>query len=104
LSEEQAFTGFTHPLPTHPKRIEHLISEDLEGMDETIWVDARSGSSFSLNIVASAILELCDGEHTEQDMATIISETCSADMSDVLNDTQGMIIVFYRSGLLQFNA
>jgi len=78
-----------------------LISEDLEGMDETIWVDARSGSSFSLNSIASAILELCDGSHTDQDIANIICESLTEDMDNVLNDTQGMIIEFYRTGLLQ---
>jgi len=88
-------------LPTCPKKHDDLISEDLEGMDETIWVEAVSGSSFSLNTISSAILELCDGEHTDHQIATIISQTCEANFEEVLNDTQGMIIVFYRSGLLQ---
>jgi len=98
LNEQQEFR-----MPMYPKKIDNLISEELEGMDETIWVDTLNGTSFSLNAVASAILELCDGEHTDQDIAAIISETLSEKIEHVLVDTQGMIITFYRNGILQLN-
>ncbi|MDQ6989489.1 MAG: PqqD family peptide modification chaperone [Mariprofundaceae bacterium] len=99
MSEEQAYA-----LPVYPQKVDDLISEALEGMDEVIWVNGMTGDSFSLNAIASAVLELCDGQHTHEQIVSFIDgsiDSSQTNRAEVVNDVQGMIIMFYQSGLLK---
>ncbi|MFQ5581013.1 MAG: PqqD family protein [Mariprofundaceae bacterium] len=86
-------------VPQHPKKKDGLIAEELEGMDEVIFVDTESGSNFSLNTMASAILELCDGEHTADDIATLVCDTFNGDMQQISKDTRAILMEFAAYGL-----
>ena len=81
-------------IPERPKRKESLVGEELDGMDEIIYVDIDSGSTISLNSLASAIFELCDGSRTVEEMATIIVETLKSDPERTLKDTRAIIQEF----------
>ncbi|PJC70499.1 MAG: hypothetical protein CO017_05085, partial [Zetaproteobacteria bacterium CG_4_8_14_3_um_filter_59_5] len=61
------------PLPEHPEKIANLSSEELEGLDEVIYVRPDTGASFSLNLTAAAVLDLCDGKRSRTDIAGIIA-------------------------------
>lgn len=88
-------------VPEKPLKKEGLISEELEGMDEVIFVDDETGSNFSLNTVAAAVLELCDGTHSCEDIARILSETLKADREVALKDTHHILIEFVAYGLIK---
>ena len=86
-------------VPPQPKKKDSLIGEELEGMDEVIFVDTETGSNFSLNTMASAILELCDGKHTADDIARVICETFDGDMKRISRDTHAILTEFAAYGL-----
>ncbi|MDQ7010705.1 MAG: PqqD family protein [Mariprofundaceae bacterium] len=86
-------------VPPQPKKKDTLIAEELEGMDEVIFVDTESGSNFSLNTMASAILDLCDGTHTADDIARLICETLDGDMERIRKDTRAILTEFAAYGL-----
>ncbi len=88
-------------VPTRPIKKEGLISEDLEGMDEVIFVDSETGSNFSVNTLAAAILELCDGENSTEDIANIICETLNTEKQQTLSDTQTILSEFVAYGLIK---
>lgn len=81
-------------VPEKPKRKESYVSEELDGMDEIIYVDMESGSSISLNTLASAIFELCDGTRTAEEIAAIVVETLGSDPDQTLKDTRTIIQEF----------
>lgn len=91
-------------VPAYPEKITTLVPEEIDDTNETIWVDAESGSTFALNAVASAVLELCDGHHTAQDIAAIVSETLAEEIDVVATDTQGILLEFSAHGLIQTTA
>jgi len=86
-------------VPLRPKKKASLIAEELEGMDEVIFVDTEDGSNFSLNTMASAILEMCDGEHTADDIVRLICETFHGDMERISKDTHAILTEFAAYGL-----
>jgi len=65
-------------LPEFPERIESLSSEELEGLDEVIYVRSEDGASFSLNMTAASILELCDGRRSRDEIAHLLSDALPA--------------------------
>jgi Coenzyme PQQ synthesis protein D (PqqD) len=87
-------------IPERPCKKPELVGEELEGMDEVIYVDAETGSNFSLNIVAATILELCDGTRTDADIAAIILSNMDADPERVHNDTRAILEEFAAYGLI----
>ncbi len=84
-----------------PRKRDTLVSEDLEQMNEVLITDNADGSSFSLNLIAAAVLELCDGQHRPEDMASIISDTLKADPETVQRDVLAILEEFSAFGLLQ---
>jgi len=86
-------------IPTYPTKRFRLIGEELEGMDETIFVEIESGTNISLNVIGASILELCDGTHTAEQIADIIIESTQADAAQVRKDTQHILLEFAAYGL-----
>ncbi|HXH64466.1 MAG TPA: PqqD family protein [Mariprofundaceae bacterium] len=88
-------------VPERPRKKPELVGEEMEGMNEVIYVDTQTGSNYSLNIVAATILELCDGTHTGADIAAIILSNLDADPGRVRSDTLAILEEFAAYGLIR---
>jgi Coenzyme PQQ synthesis protein D (PqqD) len=88
-------------VPERPCKRPELVGEEMEGMDEVIYVDTQTGSNYALNIVAATILELCDGTRTGADIAAIIISNLEAEPVRVQSDTQAILEEFAAYGLIR---
>ncbi|MDT8376652.1 MAG: PqqD family protein [Mariprofundaceae bacterium] len=88
-------------VPEKPARKDGLTCEEMEGMDEVIFVDSETGSNFSVNLAAAAVLDLCDGHHTVEDIAGFLSETMHTDRQRALIDTQAILSEFVAYGVIR---
>ncbi len=88
-------------IPEKPIKRDGLTCEEMEGMDEVIFVDSETGSNFSVNLVAAAVLDLCDGNHTDEDIANFLSETLDIGRQCALIDTQAILSEFVAYGVIQ---
>jgi len=88
-------------LPEYPMRRDTLVFEDLENTQEVMITDNADGSSLSLNLIATTILESCDGKHSIADMVTMICETLDAEPEIVRKDVNAILEEFAIFGLLQ---
>jgi len=86
-------------IPERPIKRPTLIGEELEGMDEVVYVDTDNGTNVSLNTVGATILELCDGEHTADDIANLILENLSGERNQVQKDVQQILMEYAAYGL-----
>ena len=87
-------------VPERPRKKPELTGEELEGMNEVIYVDAGSGSNYSLNIVAATTMELWAGTRTSADIAAIILDNMEADAERVQADTRDILEEFAAYGLI----
>jgi len=86
--------------PKYPIRRENIIAEELEGMDEVIFIDPKNGDNFAMNRMAAIILELCDGQHTAEDISLIIHDTLHAEPNRISKDTCAILSEFTAFGLI----
>jgi len=91
-------------LPEYPIKRDTLVFEELEDTQEVMVTDNADGSSLSLNLIATSVLELCDGEHQVDDMARVICEVLDADLALVRKDVRAILEEFWAFGLLQETA
>jgi len=89
----------TFTIPEYPSKRPSLIGEELTGMDETIYVDAESGNHVSVNMIGAAILELCDGTHTADQITDIIIESVTGDADQIRKDTLNILLEFSAYGV-----
>ncbi len=89
----------TFSIPEYPTKRPSLIGEELTGMDETIYVDAETGSHVSVNIIGAAILELCDGSHTAEQITNIVIESVDGNPERIRKDTQNILLEFSAYGV-----
>lgn len=82
------------------KKADNLQSEELDGMDEVVYVHADGEVACSLNLTASTILDLCDGIHSVEDIVDVICEFLHADRERVRKDTDTIIKEFIEYGLV----
>lgn len=87
-------------MPEKPKKKDTLIGEEMEKDFEVLYVDTDNDSSFSLNSTASAILEMCNGERSCQDISDLICETIGGDATQVYRDTESVLEEFYAHDLI----
>ncbi len=87
-------------LPEHPLKVDNLLCQELEGLDEVIYVQPEDGATFSLNPTAAAILDLCDGSRTPDDLAAILHETLGVDMETARTDVTAILTEFVDYGLI----
>ncbi|MDX8397064.1 MAG: PqqD family protein [Mariprofundaceae bacterium] len=92
-------SSITFQIPEYPTKRDSLIGEELEGMDETIFIDIESGTNVSLNVIGASILELCDGSHTAEQITQIIIESTSAEPAQARKDTHNILLEFAAYGL-----
>jgi len=84
---------------TRPVRKPGITVKDIGG--ETLLYGAEEGAIHILNPTAQVIWELCDGQHTVDDMEQAISASFSvADEHDVTRDIRRTLGVFADKGLL----
>ncbi len=88
-------------VPEKPIKRDGLTCEEMEGMDEVIFVDSETGSNFSVNLVAAAVLDLCDGNHTDEEIAGFLAESMNTDKQRALIDTQAILSEFAAYGVIQ---
>jgi methyltransferase-like protein len=88
-------------VPERPCKRPELVGEEMEGMEEVVYVDTETGSNYALNIVAATILELCDGTRTSDDIAAVILGSLDADPVRVHRDTQAILEEFAAYGLIR---
>jgi len=88
------------PLPECPEKIEGLLSEELEGLDEVVFVHPEDGASFSLNPTAAAILDLCNGQRSQGDLVAILHDTVNADIEQAGADIESILTEFVEYGLI----
>ena len=88
------------PSRTHFKKADDLQSEELDGMDEVVYVRADGNVACSLNLTASAILDLCDGTRDMDDIVSLICESLHADPEQVRKDAETIMKEFVEYGLV----
>lgn len=92
------------PLPDYPERLASLYSEELEGLDEVIYVRPEDGASFSLNLTAASVLELCDGRHTRDEIARQLEDALPAGSvpaeAQIGADVDAILNSFIEHGLI----
>jgi len=86
-------------VPEHPVKRPTLIGEELEGMDEVVYVDTESGINVSLNVIGATILELCDGEHSIENITDLVLENLSGEREQVSKDIRHILMEFAAYGL-----
>jgi len=91
-------------LPERPEKVADLSSEELEGLNEVIYVHPANGASYSLNMTAASILEWCDGQRNRQEIAGLLADALPTDtrpdMPTLLADVDATISSFVDCGLV----
>lgn len=81
-----------------PKRREGLIERELP--EELILYDPETDRAFLLNRTSAAIWDLCDGQHSAEQIAREIAEHLSAPLTKVVEDVQQTIARLQRNRAL----
>lgn len=81
-------------IPEHPIKRPTLVGEELEGMDEVVYVDTETGTNVSLNVVGATILELCDGQHSISDITDLVLESLPGDREQVEKDIRHILMEY----------
>ncbi|OIO70529.1 MAG: hypothetical protein AUJ58_02575 [Zetaproteobacteria bacterium CG1_02_55_237] len=95
-------------LPELPEKVGNLIGEELEGLNEMIYVRPEDGASFSLNMTAASILELCDGKRSRVEIARLLADALPAgtapDQAKISDDVDAILANFVDYGLIYADA
>jgi len=78
-------------VPERPKKIEGLVCEEIEGENTFFYIHEDNGTTLTLNIVASAIFDMCDGSNTAEDIAQVVVETLDVSDEDALRDVKEIL-------------
>ena len=78
-------------VPEFPKAIEGLVCEEIEGEDTFFYIHEEKGTTITLNAVASAIFDMCDGKTSAEAMAKVIYETLDVDQVETLRDVKDIL-------------
>lgn len=73
-------------------------TEDVDG--ELIVLNAAAGQVHKLNPTAAFIFELCDGQHTDADIAAIISEEADISLELASKDVQQTLASLKELGVI----
>jgi|GEM_PF-1786963 len=88
------------PVPVRPRQKAGLTSEEMADRDEVIWVEEATGSTYALNLTASAILDLCDGSRSVGEIAALIGETLPGAAQQIEHDLRPILAEFVAYGLI----
>jgi hypothetical protein len=84
-----------------PRAVETVIRGELT--DGEVVVSLPGGArALILNAVGDAVLELCDGSRTAQDIATFLGETLTVPAgADVVRDVTAVLDELIRAGVVE---
>lgn len=82
-----------------PKRKDNLVAEDMD--DDVLVADFRKSEMHVLNPTAAAIWEMCDGEHTAEQIADTLAEHFGVTAEEIQSDVANMLADFNEKGLLE---
>jgi len=71
-----------------PQQQPNLEFEELEGLDEVVVIHHDASRCVSLNLTAAAVLEMCDGAHDAQAIATELASVFALSLEQVLTDVE----------------
>lgn len=80
-------------------RKENLVCEEIE--DDLLIVDFRGSQLHVLNPAAAAIWELCNGEHTKEEIVEFLAGHFQISPSDVEPSVATVLTEFREKGLLE---
>jgi radical SAM protein with 4Fe4S-binding SPASM domain len=82
-----------------PKKRGDIVNGDVG--DEVVIYDTKNDNVHHMNLLASVIWDLCDGNHTAKEITEEIVDVLKADPSQVEGDVSKMIEEFQGKGLLE---
>jgi hypothetical protein len=82
-----------------PKKRGDIVNGDVG--DELVIYDTKNDNVHHMNLLASVIWDLCDGNHTAKEITEEIVDVLKADPSQVEGDVSKMIEEFQGKGLLE---
>ncbi len=82
-----------------PKKRGAIVNGDVG--DDVVLYDSKNDNVHHLNLLASVIWDLCDGNHTVKDITEEIVDVLKADPIQVEGDVEKMIEEFQGKGLLE---
>jgi len=91
-------------LPEYPEKDASLCAEELEGLNEVIYVRPDDGATYSLNLTAASILEWCDGKRNSMDITRLLADALPEnerpEISRISADVDAILIHFAEHGLI----
>jgi hypothetical protein len=88
-------------VPEYPKKINGLVCEEIEGENTYFYIHEDNGTTLTLNIIASAIFDMCDGSNTAEGMAEVVSQTLEVSDEDALRDVREILQELTGFGFIQ---
>ena len=88
----------TSGLSRRPVRSARILAQEAGG--STVLLSLDDGAYFSLNEVGGVIWELCDGNHTIGEVATVISNRYDAPEDQVFADVVALVADLMSEQLL----
>ncbi len=88
-------------VPKFPERIEKLVCEELEDEGTYVYIHEDDGTTMTLNAIASAVFDMCDGATSAEDMAKMLSETLTVDYEVALRDVGNILEELSGFGFLK---
>ncbi|MDX8413953.1 MAG: PqqD family protein [Mariprofundales bacterium] len=84
----------------HPQQQPNLAFEELEGVDEVIVINHDDNRCVSLNLTAAAVLEMCDGNHDSDAIATKLASAFEVELDQVRTDVETILTQLQQHQLL----
>ncbi|MCG3139022.1 MAG: Coenzyme PQQ synthesis protein D [Phycisphaerae bacterium] len=72
-----------------PQRLNHLVIHELD--QELLLYDPNLDRSHRLNPSASFIWQQCDGQHTVEQIAQLLTDHFEVELADAVKDTQSAL-------------
>ncbi len=84
-----------------PQRVKNTLARDVSD-EETVVVALDAGRALVLNATGSAILDLCNGTRTVEEIADFICEnTAGAGADDVQGDVAALVAKLIDAGVVE---
>jgi len=78
-------------VPEYPTKIDGLVCEEIVGENTYFYIHEDQGITITLNAIASAIFDMCDGDTTAEAMATVVTETLDVNYNDAFRDVRDIL-------------
>jgi len=78
-------------VPECPMQINGLVCEEIEGENTYFYIHEEQGITITLNAIASAIFDMCDGETTAEQMTEVVTDALDVKYNDALRDVRDIL-------------